>query len=561
MHCDIVMKGGITSGVVYPHAIDELSRTFTFKNIGGNSAGAIAACLTAAAEYRRQHDGSRAGFDVLQKLPEDLGKDGFLFSLFRPEEETRQAFDVAAGFLGDSKLKLLRVFWRALVNYPLFFVAAMLPLVAIIFSVGALWWLRWIGIAAAFVFGIALFALAVAGWIVLMTVPRNRFGLCNGDKLMTWLHGKINEAAGLPLDQPLTFGHLKRQGVNLQFVTTALTHGRPYHLPFDDKTHLFIDEADLRRMMPKDVADFMIAASPSVVDGKHELPAQDDLPVVFSVRLSMSFPVLFELVPLHAQDFSFDGGPLRRCWFIDGGLTSNFPIHFFDGALPRWPTFGLDLRSPHPAHPLSETDERKNVWMIERNGDGRIEHWNDFAGIGGYLGAIIGTMQNWRDNSQQKLIGYRDRIAHIKMGPKEGGLNLNMPPDRIEKLVKRGKFAAERLLSRFGPGAQHTLNWDNHRWVRFLVRMKLIERELAELHEAMTTNGNGGPTYPQLVLRNQNVPKTGYAKGMATLRRRRWQRTAALIRLHRYWSVQQPGPFEEEDLPKPLPVTQTAPRF
>ena len=37
--CDIVMKGGITSGVVYPHAICELARTYRFVDVGGTSAG------------------------------------------------------------------------------------------------------------------------------------------------------------------------------------------------------------------------------------------------------------------------------------------------------------------------------------------------------------------------------------------------------------------------------------------------------------------------------------------------------------------------------------------
>ena len=48
-YCDLVMKGGITSGIVYPNAVLALSRDFRFKNIGGTSAGAIAAAATAAA--------------------------------------------------------------------------------------------------------------------------------------------------------------------------------------------------------------------------------------------------------------------------------------------------------------------------------------------------------------------------------------------------------------------------------------------------------------------------------------------------------------------------------
>jgi hypothetical protein len=40
--CDIVMKGGITSGIVYPRAVSRLARDYRFQSIGGTSAGAIA---------------------------------------------------------------------------------------------------------------------------------------------------------------------------------------------------------------------------------------------------------------------------------------------------------------------------------------------------------------------------------------------------------------------------------------------------------------------------------------------------------------------------------------
>ena len=53
LECDLVMKGGITSGIVYPAAILRLKNKYRFRNIGGTSAGAMAAALTAAAEYGR----------------------------------------------------------------------------------------------------------------------------------------------------------------------------------------------------------------------------------------------------------------------------------------------------------------------------------------------------------------------------------------------------------------------------------------------------------------------------------------------------------------------------
>jgi len=68
-YCDLVMKGGITSGVVYPLAITELSHKYFFKNIGGTSAGAVAAVITAAAEYGRRK-GDKAAYDQLSALPQ-----------------------------------------------------------------------------------------------------------------------------------------------------------------------------------------------------------------------------------------------------------------------------------------------------------------------------------------------------------------------------------------------------------------------------------------------------------------------------------------------------------
>lgn len=50
---DVTMKGGTTSGVIYPLALCELARHFRFRNLGGASAGAIAASLAAAAELGR----------------------------------------------------------------------------------------------------------------------------------------------------------------------------------------------------------------------------------------------------------------------------------------------------------------------------------------------------------------------------------------------------------------------------------------------------------------------------------------------------------------------------
>jgi len=98
-YCDLVMKGGITSGVIYPKLISRLSSQYHFKNIGGTSAGAIAAGACAAAEYGRGH-GNPTAFESLVRLPEDLSekitKEGRtrLFTLFQPTPSLRPHFSV-----------------------------------------------------------------------------------------------------------------------------------------------------------------------------------------------------------------------------------------------------------------------------------------------------------------------------------------------------------------------------------------------------------------------------------------------------------------------------------
>lgn len=71
---DQIMKGGITSGVSYPKLIGKLAEKYRLKNIGGTSAGAIAAAGAAAAEFRRYTKNTDAGFTELKRLPEYLGE-------------------------------------------------------------------------------------------------------------------------------------------------------------------------------------------------------------------------------------------------------------------------------------------------------------------------------------------------------------------------------------------------------------------------------------------------------------------------------------------------------
>src|SRR5262249_49245321 len=56
-----------------------------------------------------------------------------------------------------------------------------------------------------------------------------------------------------------------------------------------------------------------------------------------------------------------------RCWFSDGGITSNFPVHLFDAPIPRWPTFVINLRPFHPDHPEAPQNQYDNVCVPRTN--------------------------------------------------------------------------------------------------------------------------------------------------------------------------------------------------
>ena len=72
-YCDVVLTGGVASGVVYPWAVVELARAYRFRKIGGTSVGAMAAALTAAAEYGRR-TGFEAPFEPLRRAPASLAE-------------------------------------------------------------------------------------------------------------------------------------------------------------------------------------------------------------------------------------------------------------------------------------------------------------------------------------------------------------------------------------------------------------------------------------------------------------------------------------------------------
>lgn len=656
--CDIVMKGGITSGVVYPSAVCELATDYSFKNIGGASAGAIAAAATAAAEYARRKGtagaAAKGGFARLEELPKELATG--LSTLFQPNRSTEPLFAMLnAGLDMDDALpaldKVMTVRRALAVSFPKGALVGTLPglFLCLVLGLAALWvWtasgersgLWWFGFVGLFgpglLFAVLLTMLFRVGGAAaeligraFSALPENNFGLCNGMRdlpgrhkpLTEWMADEFDRIAGKDDPRkPLTFADLKgatshlesdlpseERGINLEMMTTNLTLGRPYRLPsFGGSREFFFDPAEFRVLFPERIVDWMVESSQKLRPKNDrqarewesflpllKVPPPEDWPVVVATRMSLSFPVLLSAVPLHmvdrtrgGQKASDDAGQqgevtraegeqeedidngrarLEKCLFSDGGICSNFPVHFFDRPLPRWPTFGINLRPVNSAYHRDGQPEQKKVYLVNDNRGGLAPMWDRFdqkaSGMGklaGFLGSIVNTMYNWSDNLQTTVPGYRDRVVHIHHTDKEGGLNLNMKKEAIDALSTRGALAGEMLRKRFtGQDAASELSWDSHRWTRYRTMMSLLEKMMSDLRRAYRYTRPGEAPYPELIQPAAGESPKGYPMSK---KQRSFARTGTeqLIAAIDGWEAQGQT-YRDEKIPSPEPDLRVRP--
>ncbi|MGI9383034.1 MAG: patatin-like phospholipase family protein [Methyloligellaceae bacterium] len=496
--CDIVMKGGITSGVVYPLAVIELAKRYRIENIGGTSAGALAAALTAAAEYGRE----KRGYLKIAEIPDEIAPD--LISLFQPVPKLKPLFALLLSLLGEGgrTAKIFRVLGAALRGYAAAGFLGALPGLLVI--IGAVF----DGLAGLWPFGILLAIVGATASILwriyralTRELPENGFGMCTGLRqpghakpaLTEWLADRIDGVAGLTADgaepsRPLTFGDLvgpdpKRPRINLAVITTNLSMRRPYRLPLREKTYLF-RRSEFAQLFPERVVAHMTENTPTFPSGEKQLKDfyyfpddehLEDLPVVVAARMSLSFPGLISAVPLYTRDFTLEDEAEqqvpRLCWFSDGGLSSNFPIHFFDRLWPNAPTFAIALEEYVEAR-----HGAKRVRMPRGAREGILLPIHQIGGLGQFLMTLLNAAKDWQDNLQSVLPGYRERVVHVALKPDEGGLNLTMPPLVIRQLTELGGQAGETAGTKF--------DMDEHRWRRFLIAMARLEETLDELADA-----------------------------------------------------------------------------
>jgi hypothetical protein len=561
--CDLILKGGITSGIVYPAAITELAKSHKIRDIAGTSAGAIGAAAAAAAEVGR-HSRS-GGFPLLASLPEELkAVDSHgqtkLFRLFQPQPETRPFFDIVWAVRAESG----HTRWRTAIGGvlqagPMYMLALSLTaasvvgLVAVVLGVttgGAttLWLSIPLLIAlASLACVIALITVLVLGglrmWSSMRTaLAANFHGFVNGSTppgrgedtaLTDWLYETLQRLAGRgdPGNDalktvPVTYGEVVAAGSSFVSLTTNLSRGTSDQIPFHDQIWAF-HPSDMEALFPDDVVRHLVDMSvtdpdPEIVaalkdSDLHLLPAPEDLPIIIGARMSLSFPVLLSAVPLYGLTFVRGDGGWRKVfqkdWFSDGGITSNLPVHLFDSPLPSRPTYAINLGGG--ADPAA--DPWDNVHRPIESGAGRLPSTSDITSTLNLLGAVFDTMQNWSDNNLSRVAGFRERICTVRLGKHEGGMNLDMSPSTIEPLVDRGRSAGRNLASMrtadltdtgIEESAKAKRQWDRHRWSRFRIATSAI----ANLVEDTAPVYKATPDPPEKSYPDLGVEATGDAK-------------------------------------------------
>ena len=377
------------------------------------------------------------------------------------------------------------------------------------------------------------------------------------------MHAIVQEAAGRKSDEaPMTFGDLwgasslgaaretdptAPRAIELSMIASDISRNRTVQLPFlETSSPIYVETAVLQRYLPLQIVTWMtdhkgeydsrVAPRPDVI----RLPMPHDLPLVFAARLSLSFPVLLSAFPLMTPDFAAkktpDGHiPLRRVWLSDGGLTSNFPIHFFDSPIPARPTFCLNLidydagtsddtqidragadqgeatpaanamsgkpifepQSPQrrasarpDSIPEGDPPPEDSVWGFISMADGNRLPPPPFtafdaegAGLLSFFKTLLNTARFWSDNQMLIAPGIRDRVVNVALRDDEGGLNLDMSAKTIAELNRRGRAAGLLISARYDPDREfdpetHLPNQEsfaNHRWVRFRNFMAAFE--------------------------------------------------------------------------------------
>lgn len=430
--CNLVLKGGVSSGLVYARAVTRLKDVYRFRGLAGASAGAIAAAFAAAADYARAH-GDAGGFGRLERHAGDMVrrlKDLFEASApFRPL--LRATIHLAPGSGRANYLAALTCFAPAALGGAGVLTAATAAVYAAMHLTAWEWAVPALVLAA--ILGAVAGIVIQFTTLVVLAARDYNFGISTGLALTAWLHAAVQDIAGT--DKVLTFADLAARDIDLRMVASQISLARPVFLP-ELEHPMWFEPAAWRRLFP-DAVMAALAGTNDPAAALWRLP--DDMPVIVALRMSLACPGLFEQVPVYAEPLTAPD-PARRLYIGDGGLTVNFPFDLFLGN--GEPTLAIDLESLAPG-------ETRRVWRIDEEYDWPVR----FTRLPGPLAFCWSLFRNMREG-QNRAASRRPRdglhVFRIGLRPSEGGMNLDMTADQAAALMAHGAAAGDYILKTMG---------------------------------------------------------------------------------------------------------------
>ncbi len=207
-----------------------------------------------------------------------------------------------------------------------------------------------------------------------------------------------------------------------------------------DQLHLFDDGSSLPRerqyklvVMASDISNGELRRLPWDYPAFGKQP--NDILVVDAVRASMSIPFFYQPVKLK-------NAAGQECWFVDGGMLSNFPVTVFDRTddmQRRWPTFGIKLSA---------------------HADAAQQVANDVHDTFSTATAMVATMTGFYDRMHVDDPSVQARTIFVDT-MKVRATDFDIDATTQQQLFDSGRRASEWFLD----GGDGKPAWD---WVRYL---------------------------------------------------------------------------------------------
>jgi hypothetical protein len=251
-------------------------------------------------------------------------------------------------------------------------------------------------------------------------------------------------------------------------------------------------------------------------------------------------------------------GQLCRNWFSDGGICSNFPIHFFDRWIPEHPTFGISIGTA-PAkrfYNLTNVDPQlaaestaQGVHLPSANRP-EPSPWQPIDSVGGFLGAALVAAKDSRDTLQRELPGYRERVVQVLLPAGAAGLGPAMDPTAARDLVDLGTKAGQALQN---------FDFAQHLWVRLRSLIPRLADEAERLHEQLQAFGAWGAPFTVRRARDDARKSASPLPLVYSPPSDDWL-TRAQALLGALGDAGAP-PLSQKDLPRPTAALRVTPQF